>query len=504
MRPHAPFAWLAALLLALPGLAGGEEPQPAAPAEPEPVGGPRRAPEVVPPAPEPGADEGEEGEQAAPQGLGLAEILARALSEDKRIQAAHAKLDAYRARHDEIVWTIFPVIQLELGIGGPIGERKLDCPDDPNCVRLRGNTDNLDSLSLDHLTFAVGGKISGVLPLYSFGKYTAAKKAAAAGVEAGEQDIQRQRQEVALEVRKAWYGWRLASAAVEILEDGEKKLEEVSEKLDKMLDDLDEGVTETDRFKLRYHTAQVRGLLVQARQGRALALAALRFLTDLPGLGETEKLAEVDLVPPAVPPLDRAELVARAQRERPEIRMLRSARRAAQSLADLQRSMFYPDIGIAGYFEGSYSPGQDYIENSLLNNGYTRYGGGLVLGLQVTLDVPQKLYRLERAEAELRQVEAQLELAERAVALDVDRRLGEVEAARTGLGVGKDGQRAAKAWMRSNMMSYGVGLTNTKDLLDSVAAYAKSCMDQDKATHDLLLSLDALRQSLGEDLGELP
>jgi outer membrane protein TolC len=476
-----------ALLPCSPALAQDAPPSPAPEARPEP------APALIQPPP-----------QEPPVGLGLAELLERSLSLDGRIRAAHARLDAYRARHAEARWAIFPVVQLELGIGGPLGERKLACPDDPNCLEIEGSRDNLESFSADHLTFAVGGKISGALPLYTFGKWSAAKDAARAGVEAGEEDVTRMRQEVALEVRRAWYAWQLARAAVAALEDGEATLKDVEQKLDRMLEELAEGVSEQDRFKLRFHAAQVRAMLIQARQGRALALAALRFLTDLPGLGEAEPLAGIDLEAPTLPPLERDALVARAQRARADLRMLRAARRAAGALVELQRSMFYPDIGLKGTFEGYYSPGQDYIENSLLNNGWTRYGGSLMLGLQVSLDIPQKLARLERAEAELRQVEAQLELAERGVALDVERRLEDVLAARDSLQAQRDGQRAARAWLRTNMMSYGVGLANTRDMLDSVAAHAKADLERQKGIHDLLSALDALRLALGEDLGEWP
>jgi hypothetical protein len=49
-------------------------------------------------------------------------------------------------------------------------------------------------------------------------------------------------------------------------------------------------------------------------------------------------------------------------------------------------------------------------------------------------------------------------------------------------------------------MSYGVGLSNTKDLLDSLAAYAKSRMELDKAHHDTLVAQDRLKAAIGENL----
>jgi outer membrane protein TolC len=141
------------------------------------------------------------------------------------------------------------------------------------------------------------------------------------------------------------------------------------------------------------------------------------------------------------------------------------------------------------------------IENSLLNRGYTYYDAGLTLGLRMTLDIPQKIARLEKAEADLRKLRALAGQAERAVGLEIDRKLTELEVARANLRALKKGRRAAKSWMRANFMSYGVGIADTKDLLESLAAYAKARMDSNKAHHDTLILLDRLKAAVGEDLG---
>ena len=110
------------------------------------------------------------------------------------------------------------------------------------------------------ISFAVGGRFEALLPIYTFGKISEAKNAALAGVEAGQAGIEKARQDVALEVRRAYYGWLLAGTSVDILEDGEKKLKEAEKKLIKMLDELNEDVTDRDLFKLRYYSAQVKSI----------------------------------------------------------------------------------------------------------------------------------------------------------------------------------------------------------------------------------------------------
>lgn len=441
-----------------------------------------------------------EREQESVAPLTLDDLLQAAVAHDGRLLAAHARLDSYRAKYREASWLWFPAAKLQVLFGFPVGERRLACPDEPDCVELKNATPwsfgNLEGT----LSFAVGGKLEAVMPLYTFGKLDGAEEAAEAGVRGGEAQIDKVRRDVAMEVRRAYYGWLLANITVDILQDGIGKLEKAEKKLLKMLDELDEDVTDRDLFKLRYHTHQVEAMLVQARQGREVALAALRFLTGIDGLGDRRPIATRQLEAEIDDIDNRGAYLQRARRLRPELRQLRAAVDAATAAVDIRKSSFYPDLFVAGSIAGSYSPVHDLIENSLLNRGYTYYDAGLSMGLRMTLDIPQNIARLDRSRADLRRLEALRGQAEQAVGLEIDKRLEAIGAARDNLKALRRARRSAKAWMRANWMSYGVGISNTKDLIDSLAAYAVARMELYKAHHDTLLLLDKLRAAVGEDM----
>ena len=441
---------------------------------------------------------------SAPAELTLEDLLKAALERDGRVLAAHAQLDAYRAKYDQAWWLWFPTAKLDVLFGGPVGRRELDCPNDLNCVRLKDpSAYSYGDLSAG-VSFAVGGKLEATLPIYTFGKISEAKRAASAGVDAGEAGIEKARQDVALEVRRAYYGWLLAGTSVEILEDGESKLKGAEKKLIKMLDELNEDVTDRDLFKLRYYAAQVKSMLVQARSGQKVVLEALGFLTGIEGLGTNKKLKEMDLIAPALeldPQNERQRsYLDKAKKLRPELKQLTAAVDATAATVEIYKANFYPDFFIAGYVKGSYSPAHDFIENSLLNRGYTYYDHGLTLGMRITLDIPQKVARLDEARANLRKIRAQERQAAAVVDLEIKKRLETLHSTRENLKALKKGRRAAKAWMRANFMSYGVGLSNTKDLLDSLAAYAKARMELFKAHHDTLVAHDRLKAAVGESL----
>jgi outer membrane protein TolC len=243
-------------------------------------------------------------------------------------------------------------------------------------------------------------------------------------------------------------------------------------------------------------------MLVQTRSGRKVALEALAFLTGIDGLGKDKKLHEMDLMAPASKFETPDEYLSKAKKLRPELKQLNAAVDAASAAVEIQKSSFFPDFYIAGYIKGSYSPAHDFIENSLLRRGYTYYDHGLTLGMRITLDIPQKMARLDESRANLRKIKAQESQAAEAVGLQIKKRLETLKSSGENLKVLKKGRRAAKAWMRANFMSYGVGLSNTKDLLDSLAAYAKARMELFKAHHDTLVARDRLKAAVGEDLAK--
>jgi len=443
------------------------------------------------------------GGQPEEQSVGLQQLLQAALEHDARLEAAAAQLDAYRAQLKEADWAWFPQIKFQALVGGPVGERRLACnPDrDPNCTGLEITpSSKTGDFDFGNLSFALGGKLEGVLPLYTFGKIDAARKAASAGVEAAMAQQLSARQQVALEVRRAYYGWLLADYTQEVLADGKQKIGEAEKKLIKMLDELSEEVTDRDLFKLRYYATQLDAWLERTRQGGEVALAALRFLTGRKEL-LAGKLAREELRLPEQAPLDRDRWLQQALSLRSELKMLQAAENASREAVAAARAQFYPDFFLAGYVEGSWSPVQDYIENPLLQPGLTRYDAALALGMRLTLDLPQKLARLEKARAELVRVQALLRQAREGTVLQVEQRLSELQEAWGRYQIKRKARRSAEAWSRANLMSYGVGVFDTKDLLDSVAALALSSIELEQTKHDVQLALDFLRAVCGEDLG---
>ena len=119
------------------------------------------------------------------------------------VLAAREDIHVFEAKASEAWWAWFPEVKFSTSIGPSPAHRG-------NAVD--GYTDFADLGVLFDL------RVEGVLPLFTFGKIAALKRAAKQGVDIAKEKMAIARWEVALRVRKAYHGYQLALALGEILE----------------------------------------------------------------------------------------------------------------------------------------------------------------------------------------------------------------------------------------------------------------------------------------------
>src|SRR4051812_9781461 len=123
--------------------------------------------------------------------------------------------------------------------------------------------------------------IEGVVPLYTFGKITNLWDASAAQVKVAEQDIAKEKNNITLDVRRAYYGVQLARDAIALMREAETRVDKYLVTLEKKLKTGDGD--EVALYKLRISRADLTARHSEARQKEAIALASLKFLTGVPG-----------------------------------------------------------------------------------------------------------------------------------------------------------------------------------------------------------------------------
>lgn len=383
--------------------------------------------------------------------LTLAEVIAKALLSPKAQMAegdraaAAARIDeADAARLPRIKATAFATLSPEI------------------------TCDNADCTQTSPRNYAF--KFSGVFgsaqldvtqPLYTFGKITHARRAARAGLDAQQALADETAGDLAVDAARAYWGVKVARELGYMLDDGIDEVAKALKGIDDKAADAPE-VSIQDRQRIAVLLAEAKVQRADAQMGELQALAGLRALVGIPDADvDKDELAAIDHAVPAVASGDR----------RPQAVAARSGATAADELAKMATSQYYPDVALVGSAVIARAQGVDDPPSTFANDPYNRSGAGLVLALQWTMEPWTIKARADRARAEAHKARAQSALAAMGASYDAQTALAEVAASHAKVAAAADGEKAARTWLASVLQAQAIGTGEAKDLADAYIAW---------------------------------
>jgi outer membrane protein TolC len=393
---------------------------------------------------------------AAAPNLTLEQVIARALSSPK---AAMADSDtaAAAARVDEADAARLPRAKATaFGTLSPA----IHCIDAP-CTMT------------DPPTFAFtfsglfgGAQIDITQPVYTFGKISHARSAARAGLDAQRALADEAAGDLAVDAARAYWGVKTARELGAMLDDG-------IEEIDKALQGLEDGggkakakgkpeVSIQDRQRVAVLLAEARVQRADATQAESEALAGLRAVTGV---------ADADLDDAALAPVDRTLPGRAAAEHRPQAVAARTGALAADELAKMATSQYFPDVALVASGVVASAHGVTQPPSLFANNPYNRAGAGVVVGLQWTLEPWTVAARVDKARADARKARAQSDLAAIGARYDADNALADATAAHDKVAAANQGEQAARTWLASVLQAEAIGTAEPKDLADAYIAW---------------------------------
>jgi len=349
---------------------------------------------------------------------------------------------------------------------------------------------NTDIALTNNLGVAWRANLSGAVPLWTFGKITNLWKAAEANVKVNEAGVDVARDQVRLEVRKAYLGLQLARDGMILLQEAEEKILDAVSKLEE-----DEATDPIDLLKLQTYSAELENRKAQAEKFLTVTRAGLRYYTGVDKLTFRDEPLEVSAH--ALKKLD--EYVAQARLHRPEVRQASAGVEARRAQLALRRSQLYPDLAFGLNVGFSTAPEvADQINPFVLDPGnYFRFGFGLVM--QWNLDLLPGLSRIAFAEAQLLEMQALEKQATGGVASEVEVAYADVLHWQKRLKAYEKAVGYAKKWLFTVQQSIAVGTMEDRELVDPARAWAENRYNVLNATMNLNLALAVLAQKTGWD-----
>lgn len=450
---------------------------------------------------------------AEPVVLGLDELLQRVEATSPVMDIARARLADYEAQFDRAYYAWTPSLRIE-SILAPLPERRAL----RRCV-TGSYIDPSTGRALDEVGACPGQDIEaderitadteiGILtrttarltfPIYTFGRVEHGMRAARAGLEVGRGGLDVARGELHYRVKQAYYGAQLAASALDILQDGRKRFREAKDGIARELDAESGRFTSNDLRKLIVEEADLESSLLETEALQAVAWSGLRIAAGLePGAGIA--LDSLELEPVHVEARAPEAYVELAIESRPELRMARAAIEARVSQVDMAEAEFLPNIALVGAFGFAEGTTADDPEDPFANDGYNFLNWGVVIGLDWRIDFAALASSLGRAEANLAKQRAEHEALLQQVRLEVLEQVGTMRRRARELDVRELAMKAAKGWLVSNTLNFGLGLVTTDDLLKSLVAYSKARLTYFRTIYEYNLAVARLSQSVGTEL----
>lgn len=353
------------------------------------------------------------------------------------------------------------------------------------------------ALSSD-MSLAWQAGVQWTVPLWTFGKIEHAWEAADANVTVGQHEVVKAEHEVLLDVRRAFYGLQFARDALRLATEAEKRIAKHLGRLEREVEAGDGD--DIALLKLKMQREELVARISEARKQERIARAGLRFLTGVRG--------EFDI--PAGPlarvkhrlgPL--ARYLSAARLHRPEINMARAGVLARQAQVRLERSQFYPNLGVGMTWKWARAPEITDQQNPFARDSANFHYGGVGLALEWDFDLLPTAARLAGARAELEKMRATERYALGGVGVEVEQAYAEVEDAERRLEAYERATRYAKQWLVKVQQGIDIGTFEDEDLVDPAKEYALKRFSVMNATFDYNIAVARLALATGwEEIAE--
>lgn len=338
-----------------------------------------------------------------------------------------------------------------------------------------------------------------VQPVFTFGKISAGVSAAQAGVAASRSREAGVAADLAFNVKRAYYGAKLAREVLATLEEARGYLDEGQQKVDKDLAAGTGTVTVIDRHRLRTLRAELETRVLEAKKLADVARGGIRALLGPESPPDVEVDAE-ELAAVEVPVRTLAQYEDQARLSRPEVRALDQLVASKRALADLERRKQYPDVVLLGTATFAFASSIDNPKNAFANDPFNTLSAGLAAAVRLPLDLGVRNARALKLHAEAEESVHRRREALGGIGFEVQRAYSDLVEAQQRKRAVDDGVKAARAWLTAVHQNFAAGLAEAKDFADALVAFFQNRVKGLQSIYDLNLAAAALARASGAEV----
>jgi outer membrane protein TolC len=424
-----------------------------------------------------------------PHAYTLAECLALADRNFPNLWAARARLAFVHGQLEEAKWTPWFQWSAQSSFG-------LLPPIQGTVVYPQSTLFSRNITFIGNLQPFFGFGINGVLPLYTFGKIETALHAAEANVRVSEWDMAKSRDQMRMDVRRAYFGLEFARDAKYVVDDSLERLDKAIKGVKDKLATGKSNLSDVDRLRLEYFRLDLTAQAAQQPQGETLALAGLRFMT---GVQTAFDIPDEPLKVPDHPLVAVTQYLDAARVLRPDVNMARAGTVARQAWVDYNRARMFPDFGLGLGADFISTPSAVPQMNAWAADGFNHFYYYFGFGLRWGLDLLPQAARTQQAEAQLEETRALERLALGGAMVEVERAYADALEAKTREETWDHAEHLSKQWISMAQDHIDLGTWDENSLLEPLRLYGAARINHLRALMDYNVTMSALAQASGWD-----
>lgn len=432
---------------------------------------------------------------AAEDKLTLERAIEMALQHDPRIEEKEAFVRQAQGLLQEaegsegLRYSVDSFLALSPGVDGGFYEGGEDsCSSD---CEPRDDAYDLD----DGLSLWGGLSFSIIKPLATFGRLENYQEAAQNNIVVKQQDVYLQRDQVGLQVVKAYNGYLTARDSRLLLEDTRRRLEGALELVSRWLDEDTGQASQSDRFALESGLGLVDNFLAEANRLEKIAMAGLKLLTGHED--EIIELAQKRIKPVPLPEETLDEWIELAINNRPEFRQVEAGLAARRALVEATRAGKKPIVfaGVAGSL--AYAPDRDSLENPYVFDPFNHAAASPLVGMRWQWEEDALPGRVAQAQAELDALVHRASFARAGIPFQVREQYYTMQAKHQSIASMRASSKSARRWMIAAYSDFEAGLEEADDVINALQAYVLAYAEYLRSVNDFNNHVSKLKSVSG-------
>ncbi len=418
--------------------------------------------------------------------LSLEQVIRMALAKSPELAGTKSEIGVARSELEQVDAAYYPQLE-SITMVGPVKDAnrpvvingRITDPSPDMSIGVFGSTD-----------FAM------TQPLYTFGKLSNRRDAAAKGLVARELKQAQKENEIALRVKELYYALVLARAGVEAATEALTYFDEAKARMKRLLDAGSPNVLESDLYRIDAYAANTLRSRAEARKGASIAYFALKSLMQLPPGNEFEPAEKMlSLREDRLGELDA--YIGKALADRPELKQLEQAIAAQHSIVEAARSDRYPSFfaALAGSLAGA--PGRETFHNAYFPDQFNHAYVGVVGGLNWHFDFGIAKAKIEKEKAEYDRLLHAKGTGRLNIPIEVVKYYEEVREWKVAGEAYGNAAAASRKWIVAALSNFDMGIGTADDMLRGMEKYGENRGKYLEAVFSYNMSLAMLEYATG-------